>query len=480
MALALAAFYLAGAVIGVLSLLLPHPEAFDDGALWVNISIAGVASAGLALLAGRIPAWAVQLPLAVGTGIITAAVYYTHEPSGFYTFFYIWIGLFAFFFFGRSWGALHMALVGAAFAWVLAQEPHSAPVGRWMMAIGTIAIAGALVDVLARRMRKRTAEADTRARALAAVDDVAHELARSTTPEAAGLTICNAAIEVAEATGSSLWEPTPDGSGLEATAATDPDLVGEKVIFVGQPSGAVTAFTSRKAFFVSEAPDNRDLDQTLGVQLDVHSVLFQPVLREGSPIGVLTVYWNRPVISIDADVAQIVALIAAEASIAIERAELMERLEHAARTDDLTGLLNRRAWDEQLGREIARARRAGTPVCVAMIDLDRFKEYNDSFGHQAGDRLLKQAAAGWQHCLRETDLLARYGGDEFALALPECELSQATELLERLRAATPAEERFSAGVTSWNRRESPSELLARADRALYEAKNAGRDRIVRS
>jgi diguanylate cyclase (GGDEF)-like protein len=113
-----------------------------------------------------------------------------------------------------------------------------------------------------------------------------------------------------------------------------------------------------------------------------------------------------------------------------------------------------------------------------MLDLDYFKGYNDRFGHQVGDRLLKQSAAKWQAELRDTDLLARYGGDEFAVALVDCDLEEATLLLERLRAATPEEERCSAGVVSWDGDQDGAALVAHADRALYAAKNAGRDRVV--
>ena len=89
----------------------------------------------------------------------------------------------------------------------------------------------------------------------------------------------------------------------------------------------------------------------------------------------------------------VVELLAAEAAVTLQRGELLERLEAMARTDDLTGLPNRRAWEDQLPREMARALREGHELSVAMLDLDSFKEFNDEFGHQAGDRLLKEAAA---------------------------------------------------------------------------------------
>jgi diguanylate cyclase (GGDEF)-like protein len=147
-----------------------------------------------------------------------------------------------------------------------------------------------------------------------------------------------------------------------------------------------------------------------------------------------------------------------------------------ARTDSLTGVPNRRAWDEELPRELARAARSRQPVCVALLDLDHFKEYNDRHGHQAGDRFLKEAAASWQPAVRKTDLVARYGGEEFAILLPDCGLDSAMEIADRLRTAQP-EGTCSLGVAQWDGREDTTALVARADRALYAAKDAGRDRI---
>ena len=146
-----------------------------------------------------------------------------------------------------------------------------------------------------------------------------------------------------------------------------------------------------------------------------------------------------------------------------------------ARTDALTGVANRRAWDDELPRELTRAARSATPLCVALLDLDHFKDYNDRHGHQAGDRLLKAAAAAWQSRLRKTDLLARYGGEEFAVLLPDCGLDVGMEIAERLRTAQP-EGTCSIGVAAWDGHEAAAHLVARADRALYAAKEGGRDR----
>ncbi|MFI6078800.1 GGDEF domain-containing protein [Actinoplanes sp. NPDC051343] len=152
------------------------------------------------------------------------------------------------------------------------------------------------------------------------------------------------------------------------------------------------------------------------------------------------------------------------------------QLRELARSDALTGLPNRRAWFDELPGALARAARDGTPLTVAMLDLDHFKAFNDELGHQAGDRLLKGAASAWAAELRIVDMLARYGGEEFILLLPSAGADLATDVLARLRAATPAGQSFSAGLAVWDGTESAEELIERADRALYAAKANGRHR----
>jgi diguanylate cyclase (GGDEF)-like protein len=154
------------------------------------------------------------------------------------------------------------------------------------------------------------------------------------------------------------------------------------------------------------------------------------------------------------------------------------KLQALARIDELTGLPNRRGWAAELTAAIERARRDGNPLSVAMLDLDHFKRFNDEYGHPAGDRLLKGAAAAWSEQLRVGDQLARYGGEEFILLCPGADAETATDVLGRLRAVTPAGQAFSAGVASWDGVETSDELVARADQTLYQAKDAGRDCIL--
>jgi diguanylate cyclase (GGDEF)-like protein len=155
-----------------------------------------------------------------------------------------------------------------------------------------------------------------------------------------------------------------------------------------------------------------------------------------------------------------------------------EKLGDLAHTDTLTGLPNLRAWNASLRRGLRIAGRTGRPICLAALDVDDFKAINDREGHAGGDRLLTGATSAWLHVLRADDVLARVGGDEFAILLADCDAEHATALLDRLRLATTVTVSCSVGVAQWDGSESASSLLHRADGALYDAKHAGRDRTV--
>ena len=162
----------------------------------------------------------------------------------------------------------------------------------------------------------------------------------------------------------------------------------------------------------------------------------------------------------------------------VRRAELLGQLAELARVDSLTGVANRRAWDDELARGLERARRTGKPCSVALIDLDHFKRFNDMHGHQRGDALLHTAAQAFAARLRNDDLIARYGGEEFAVLLHGCALDSALQLFERLQGMLPAGQTFSAGVTHSDGKEESLAVVARADAALYRAKGQGRNCTV--
>ena len=157
---------------------------------------------------------------------------------------------------------------------------------------------------------------------------------------------------------------------------------------------------------------------------------------------------------------------------------LVHSMRRQTRVDALTGVANRRALGDRLADEVSRARRSEAPLVVAFVDVDHFKAFNDNNGHQAGDRFLIAATTAWQAELRESDLLARVGGEEFVVVLPDCPLDAGIRVVDRLRTATPEGHTSSAGVALWDGTETAADLLDRADVALYAAKTAGRDRAV--
>lgn len=152
------------------------------------------------------------------------------------------------------------------------------------------------------------------------------------------------------------------------------------------------------------------------------------------------------------------------------QARLARILRAAALTDPLTGVANRRAWESEAGRHLARSARTGEPVSFAILDLDDFKEVNDRDGHGAGDALLRELTAGWSGRLRGADLLGRYGGDEFVLCLPATDASGAWEMLDRL--ATTHFFAWSAGVSTVRNGDTLAAVLDRADHDLYEQKRS--------
>jgi len=172
-----------------------------------------------------------------------------------------------------------------------------------------------------------------------------------------------------------------------------------------------------------------------------------------------------------------------------EHKALQSRLYHLADTDALTGVFNRRKLIDLLPREMYRSRRYGVPLSLALFDLDHFKAVNDTYGHAAGDEVLKVFANLVKGVVRQSDILARYGGEEFLLVLPETTLAEAQALTNRLRVMTSElalvhegneiRVTVSAGVAQAHETDSDADvLLSRADDALYEAKHTGRNRVV--
>lgn len=204
----------------------------------------------------------------------------------------------------------------------------------------------------------------------------------------------------------------------------------------------------------------------------VKSLVMVPI-RRVDPLGAIGLYWASQHRATEKEIGLAQAL-ADSTAVAMEHVRVLGELKEAAalaETDPLTGLPNRRAWDEVLASAIGSGIRR---LCVAAIDIDHFKDCNDSEGHQAGDKLLQDAASAWRQTLRSGDIVARCGGDEFAVLMPECDVERAKGICQRLCQALPEGRTVSIGVAEWNGLENAERLLSRADAALYEAKQSGR------
>ena len=460
------------AVLAFVTIGLPPAGDWSGYGLAAGAALFGLVVASIVLVPwGWLPAWAqAGPPLAY---VLVVAVLRHAEggaTTGFYVLFLLpvfWLALYG----TRAELIAAITLIAAALIVPLASVgAPDYPVWEWRHTALWIVVA----PVVGFTVQRLVGEVRERAAVLGAVSDVSGELADAADPRSS---ICRAAARVSSADVAVLFEPEGKDR-LTSTAMFGVD--GPQLSFRSgqEPSGAVVAFTSGSPFFVADAPGHPALSPRFVGITGARSALYHPVRRRGEAIGVLALVWRTRVARASPRTTEAIDLLASEAAVAIERADLLARLDGLAHTDELTGLPNRRAWNEELPRASARAERDGRPLSIAMLDLDSFKSFNDAHGHQDGDRLLKEAAAAWRAELREGDVLARYGGEEFAVALHHCALGEARDIVERMRSATPGGVTCSAGVASSDGSEDPADLVARADRALYEAKAAGRDRTV--
>jgi diguanylate cyclase (GGDEF)-like protein len=310
----LGVFYLAGGLLVLLSLLLPHPEATDAVGLYAIAGAAAVVGSASLVWASHARMWTVHTVLAVGTGLISLCVYFSGIAAGIYSAMFVWVVLVAgSFFMGRAVAA-HVAWVVISWGLVLVvvEEPTDfSTITRWTLGSLVLAVAAAVMSEIV--------------------------------------------------------------AGRKST------------------------------------------EERLRVAQDELAAL--------------------------------------------------------AHHDPLTGVANLRLFEIELEREMARAKRHGWPLCLITLDLDDFKGYNDDHGHVAGDRLLKSAASAWAEVLRTEDVIARLGGDEFVALLPDCSSTEAEQVIQRLRAATPLGQSCSTGIACWDGKESAEQLRELADRGMYDAKS---------
>jgi diguanylate cyclase (GGDEF)-like protein len=247
------------------------------------------------------------------------------------------------------------------------------------------------------------------------------------------------------------------------------------------------AIRTKQTQFIRDVSKDPDF---LRAAYDIESEICVPLIKEGNVLGILNVEAIRGHPLTEDDVAILTAL-TGPVAIAVENARLHTEVKSLALTDGLTNLYNRRAFDRILESEVARALRYDSPLTLIMIDVDSFKELNDQRGHPAGDERLKAVADLLKSCIRSPDVAARYGGDEFALILPNTLKSNAVVLAERLRAnaETSTLDRFDHGIpipactfsigvaTFPEDGRTAGELLLAADQAELAAKKLGKNRV---
>jgi diguanylate cyclase (GGDEF)-like protein len=221
------------------------------------------------------------------------------------------------------------------------------------------------------------------------------------------------------------------------------------------------------------------------------ALLAMPLLADGiKPVGAIGLYRKAPD-SFAKDEIELLRKIAGQAALVIDRLTQYQHHRELSMTDELTGIFNRRYFNQRFDREMLRAQRYERPLTVIMIDIDHFKTFNDAHGHLMGDQVLKGVADLLEHNLRKADILARFGGEEFVIILPEIDKDRGRKVAEKLRRAVeraefPKEETqplgrltISLGLASFPEDSSRApDLLERADRALYLAKTLGRNQVA--
>jgi len=326
-------------------------------------------------------------------------------------------------------------------------------------------VAAVSVYMVTRSIRRHDTEVTSLANLL-------RESAGAEDPFAARLVVCRTAFAAARAQRVVLLEPA-DGE-LRQTASWPAGPAGPPVLsvpLIETRHPALRALNGSETLLLpgSITPD-------IEAPETVAAVAVVPLAHHDRASSVLVVEWDWPVKKVSSPEVAAVTLLASEAALVIAHADAVKQLSRLALSDNLTGLPNRLVWERELPRFMAVAARSGEPLCVVALDLDHFKAFNDDWGHQMGDDLLRTVASTWRAALREVDVLARFGGDEFGMILPGCTLAGAEVIAQRLRESMAEGQTYSAGMAWWDGQESGPALFARADALLYECKRSGRGR----
>jgi len=362
------------------------------------------------------------------------------------------------------------AMAGVLMGPMLLVGPPLYPASAWTTTAVSVAIgmfAGPSIQVLIAQSRQRTAD-------VAALGAITRSLTAGTDPRSE---LCAAARLVTGAHLAVIVERSPEGDYLATAGTSGLDLSQLRISAGSEMSATVEAWRTGERIYVGDVSRDPRVSPRLVEITGARAVMFEPVTRDGRRTALLVVGFAEARPRLPEHALYMVELVAAEVAAALDRDDLVARMAAQARTDPLTGAANRRSWDEQLDRELAHAGRTGEPLTVALIDMDRFKAYNDSHGHTAGDELLRDLVTALRAELRTGDIVARWGGEEFAIAMPACDLEHAHEIATRLLGVVPGGQTMSIGLTQAGPDDTPRSLVGRADRALYAAKGGGRNQV---
>ncbi len=286
--------------------------------------------------------------------------------------------------------------------------------------------------------------------------------------------IVEAAADNARADFALLLEPDANVRRLVATAATDRLAEGTEILLGASGSAAIRAYESGREQFQSEIAESPFTSDS-GDTTEVASVLWHPIPGRESPIGLLGVAWKVPLKRVPEALSPVMEALAMEAAGVIERTTLNLKLESVVKRDEVTRLPNERAWEEEVPRELSRARRHGTDLSVIILDLGEFELTHEGSVGSRDASLLRSAADSWRRELKESDFLAhRDIPGRFSALLPGSAADEAQATALRLQAAAPERRHCMVAVATWDGIELPAALVGRAELQLELERAAAR------
>ncbi len=267
-----------------------------------------------------------------------------------------------------------------------------------------------------------------------------------------------------------------------------------KIVSLNQtpPSLMVMAVRSKELILVGDIdthkkPIIRKSQRAFAKNYKTKNCAIVPLICQDRVVGVLNLADKTGSNQFNSEDIELIELFSQLVGASIGNIKLFEKIQRQAITDGLTGLVNHKTFYEILEKELNRSRRYGGQISLIMVDIDNLKRINDTHGHRAGDKVIKEISRRTKNCIRQIDTAARYGGDEFAVILPNTSLKDATIAAERMVEAvsqTPAtwgkeqiQLSISVGVGQYDVDTNPEDITSRSDQALYSAKQAGKNTV---